>query len=61
MKTYIVTIQIYKNKEKYTKAAFEIEAKDETAAKHRVVSLFSEETRNDGDGYEVIEVRECNE
>lgn len=30
MKTYIVTIQIYKNKEKYTKATFEIEAKDKT-------------------------------
>ena len=57
MKNYIVTIQIYKNKEKYTKATFEIEAVNETAAKHRVISLFSEETRNDGDGYEVLEVR----
>lgn len=57
MKTYIVTIQIYKNKEKYAKATFEIEAKDENAAKYRVVSLLSEETRNDGDGYEVLEVR----
>lgn len=57
MKNYIITIQIYKNKEKYTKATFEIEAKDENAAKHRVVSLFSEETRNDGEGYEVLEVR----
>ncbi len=57
MRNYIVTIQIYKNKEKYTKASFEIEAKDENAAKYRVVSLLSEETRNDGDGYEVLEVR----
>lgn len=57
MKTYIVTIQIYKNKEKYTKATFEIEAKDENSAKYRVVSLLSEETRNDGDGYEILEVR----
>lgn len=58
MKTYIVTIQIYKDKEKYAKATFEIEAKDENSAKYRIVSLFSEETRNDGDGYEVLEVKE---
>ncbi len=58
MQNYIVTIQIYKNKEKYTKATFEIEAKDENSAKYRIVSLFSEETRNDGDGYEVLDVRE---
>ena len=58
MKTYTVTIKIYKNKEKYAKATFEIEAKDENAAIYRVVSLFSAEARNDGDGYEVLEVRE---
>ena len=57
MNKYLVTIQIYKNKEKFTKAMFEIEAKDENSAKYRVVSLLSEETRNDGDGYEVLEVR----
>lgn len=57
MKNYTVIIQIYKNKEKYTKAIFEIEAKDENAAKYRVISLLSEETRNDGDGYEILEVK----
>lgn len=57
MKTYMVIIQIYKNKAKYAKATFEIEAKDENAAKFRVVSMLSEETRNDGDGYEVLEVK----
>ena len=57
MKTYIVTIQIYKNNEKYAKASFEIKAKDENAAKYRVVRLFSTETINDGDGYEILEVR----
>ena len=57
MNKYLITLQIFKNKEKYAKAIFEIEAKDENAAKHRVVSLLSEETRNDGDGYKVLEVR----
>lgn len=56
MANYIVTIQIYKNKEKYTKAIFEIEAKDESAAKYRVIRLFSEETLADGDGYEVLKI-----
>lgn len=56
MRKYIVTIQIYKNNEKYTKAVFEIEAKNETAAKFSVVSLFSKETICDGDGYDFLEV-----
>lgn len=57
MNKYLVTIQIYKNKEKYTKGIFEIEAKDEESAKFRIISLLSEETINDGDGYEILEVR----
>lgn len=57
MRKYIVTIQIYKNGEKHTKGVFEIEAKDEVSAKHRIVSLFSEKTISDGDGYEILEVK----
>ena len=54
---YKVVIQIYKNGEKYTKGVFEIEAYDEQGAKHRIISLFSEETIRDGDGFEILEVR----
>ena len=57
MKNYIVVIQIYKNGEKYTKGVFEIEAHDEAGAKYRIISLFSEETIRDGDGFEILEVK----